>query len=353
MNPTPFLTKSVTTESITRNRHRRNMPTVAELGERTLIERMLKHITPMPDMPIPFWDDVMAVNLTDNQAAVFNTDMLVWSTDIPPGMTYKQAGRKAVVMNFSDLAAKGVQPQAFLNNLALPRTLDVVHAEELAKGFEQGAREYDAYVIGGDTNEAFDIIISGVAFGVGPQSILMKRNGAQPGDTLCTTGSFGDTAAAFKILLEDYTPPAGIQNKLLESVYQPKARVKEGRAIAETGQVTSSMDSSDGLAISLHDLQRSSQVGFNLTTTAPSQEAKAFAQHHSLDPNTLALYGGEEYHLVFTVKPEGLDQVRQALQNVDCQLIILGEATKEKTIQLTTKKGNKTISKTGWNHFTQ
>ena len=329
------------------------IPTVGEIGERALIERMLKHITPMPDMPIPFWDDVMAVSLGDGKAAVFNTDMLVWQTDVPPGMTHRQAARKAVIMNFSDLGAKGVQPQAFLSNLGIPRTLDADHAEDLAKGFEEGAREYDAYVIGGDTNEAPDIIISGVAFGVAPEAKLMKRMGARPGDTLCTTAPFGDTAAAFKILLEDYNAPPGTRAKLLSSVYTPRARVREGIALAETGAVTSSMDSSDGLAISLYDLSRSSGVGFKINNPAITKEAAAFAQHNKLDPNTLALHGGEEYELVFTVKPGQEANAEKVLNQVGCGFHILGEATEHKSIILTTEKGQIPITKSGWNHFTQ
>ena len=101
------------------------MATVGEVGERALIDLMLRHITPMPGMPVPFWDDVMAVSLGSGRAAVLNTDMLVWETDVPPGMTPFQAARKAVVMNFSDLGAKGVQPQAFIASLGIPRETPV------------------------------------------------------------------------------------------------------------------------------------------------------------------------------------------------------------------------------------
>ena len=272
------------------------MSSAGDVGERGI----------MPGMPVPFWDDVMALSLGDGRAVVLNTDMLVWSTDVPRGMTHRQAARKAVVMNFSDLGAKGVRPAAFLSNIAIPRDVSVENVEELAKGFEEGAREYGGYVIGGDTNEADDIIISGVAVGVADEGALIKREGASPGDVLATTGYFGDTAAAFKMLLEGCEAPKEVEESLLASVFSPRARVEEGVALAESRAATSCIDSSDGLARSLYDLSRSSGLGFTLHKIPVSQGARMFAEHNDLDPVALALYGGEEYELVFTVPPERL-----------------------------------------------
>ena len=102
------------------------MSKVSDIGERSLIQRIMKHLTPMPDMPIPFWDDASALSLGDGRAIVINTDMLVWETDVPVGMSPYQAARKAVVMNVSDLGAKGVQPIAFMPNIGIPDDYDIV-----------------------------------------------------------------------------------------------------------------------------------------------------------------------------------------------------------------------------------
>ena len=327
------------------------MATVGEIGERALIELMLANITPMPGMPVPFWDDVTAISLGDGRAAVINTDMLVWETDVPRGMTALQAARKAVVMNFSDLAAKGVQPRAFLASLGLPRTLGATVVEQMARGFETGAREHGAYVLGGDTNEASEIIINGIALGVADEEKLMKRSGARPGDILATTGPFGDTAAAFKILLEGYGAPEALQGPLLESVYHPRARIEEGLALAASGAVSASIDSSDGLAMSLHDLSRSSGLGFRLTRLPTSPLAEAFAELSHLSPGDLALYGGEEYELVFTVKPDKLDAAKEALRSTGCSLIELGEATQSRGLVLVEDGDERLIERRGWEHF--
>ncbi len=327
------------------------MATVGDVGERRLIELMMRHLTAMPGMPVPFWDDVSAISLGDGRAAVLKTDMLVWETDAPPGMTPFQAARKAVVMNFSDLGSKGVRPIAFLPSLGIPRNLSIEAVEEMARGFEAGAREHGGYVVGGDTNEACDVIIAGMAYGVADEDTLVKRGGAEPGDILATTGLFGDTAAAFKILLEGYTAPEGLRDELLRSVYTPRARVEEGVALAESRSVTSSIDSSDGLAISLHDLSRSSGTGFRLERIPISHHAYEFAELHGLDPNELALQGGEEYELIFTVQPSRLNDARKVLDGVGCELIEIGEVTSERRIVHVEGGVERPVEARGWEHF--
>jgi thiamine-monophosphate kinase len=328
------------------------LKTVAETGERELIARMMSHFTLMPRMPVPFWDDVNAISLGNGDAVVLKTDMLVWKTDVPKGMTPYQVGRKSVVMNFSDLGSKGVQPQAFLAALGVPDSTPLDYVEDIAKGFEDGVREYDGYMIGGDTNEACDIIISGMAYGLVKEKNLVLRGTSKPGDILATTGGFGHTTAAFKILLEDYPVPDKIEDTLLNSIYMPKAQVKVGIALANEGIITSCMDSSDGLAVSLFDLQRSSGNGFKLTHVPLTNEAKKFAEFNNLNPKELALYGGEEYELIFTVKPNNFENAQKIVKSVGKELIELGVVTKDKKIIYLENNIEKQVKSGGWEHFT-
>jgi thiamine-monophosphate kinase len=328
------------------------MATIAEVGERELISRIMRHLTIMPNMPVPNWDDVNAISLGDGRCVVLKTDMLVWKTDIPRGMTPFQAGRKAVVMNFSDLGSKGVQPQAFLAALGAPDTTPADWVEEIAKGFEAGAREYGGYMVGGDTNEACDIIISGMAYGLAEERRLVLRGTSKPGDVLATTGGFGNTTAGFKILLEGMDAPKLLRKRILDSVYMPQARVKAGIALAASSAATSSMDSSDGLGVSLHDLQKSSGNGFTLTNVPLTRNAEKFAELYKLDRATLALYGGEEYELVFTVKIDRVEEARKALREAGADLIQLGVVTKDRKIVYIEDGVEKPVGKGGWEHFT-
>jgi len=261
----------------------------------------------MPDMPIPFGDDVSAVDLGDGRLAVIKTDMLVDKTDVPPQMSLWQAARKAVVMNISDLAAKGAKPAALLVSLGIPRHLTEKDIEEIANGLNAGAREYGTFVLGGDTSEASNLVISCSVFGLGERNRLMLRSGAQPGDIVAVTGSFGKSSAGLRILLGQLSSPTRLGRKLIDSVLMPRARLNEGLTLARTGAITASIDSSDGLAWSLHELSKASDVGFLIDNLPIAEEVADLAKRSEVDPVELCLYGGEEYELVVTVKPALLE----------------------------------------------
>jgi thiamine-monophosphate kinase len=322
-----------------------------DLGERRVIEILIENMDKMPEMPVPFGDDVSAIPLDKNRLAVLKTDMLVGKTDIPTGMTLWQAARKAVVMNISDLAAKGVKPMALLTSLALPRETTRADIEEIARGLNAGAREYDAYVIGGDTGEASDLIICCMAFGVSIKENLIPRSGARFGDILAVTGLFGKTGAGLKMLAEGLKVPSRIGEKLLEAVYLPTARLREGLVLAGTGVASASIDSSDGLAVSLHELKKMSKVGFTLTELPIAAEAEEFAEIYGLNPEELALYGGEEYELVLTIKPNEWEKARKVVAEVGGSLMAIGEATEGGRILLQRDDVVREIPCRGWEHF--
>jgi len=315
-------------------------------SEVKIISMILKRLEPMPDMPIPFGDDVSAVDLGNAKLAVLKTDMLVNKTDVPPSMSMWQAARKAVVMNISDLAAKGVKTIALLASLGLPRHLSTSDIIEIGKGLNAGAREYGAYILGGDTNEASDLIISCSAFGIAKKRNLMLRSGAKPGDMVAVTGRFGKTAAGLKILLENIPLHTKLRKKLVDSVLTPEARLNEGLALAKTGAVTSSIDSSDGLAWSLHELSKSSNVGFMIDHLPIAEEIADLSKSHDFDPVELCLYGGEEYELVVTVKPESFEKVAKKVP-----LIRIGHATTGTSMTLKMNKKRIPIEARGWEHF--
>jgi len=323
----------------------------SELGERKLIEIIKNCLEMMPEAAVPFGDDVSAVQFDQNKVAVIKTDMLVGKTDVPEGMTLRQAARKAVVMNISDFAAKGVSPAAILVSLGLPRNYTENDVQQLALGLNDGAREYGTYVVGGDTNESSDLVISCSLLGFCNSQILVKRSEAKPGDIVAVTGEFGKTAAGLKILLEKIVVPEKIWNPLTEAVFTPKARLKEGIALAETGALSASIDSSDGLVWSLHELSVASNVGFRIDKIPVASEVIDFARTFHLDPFELALYGGEEYELVVIVKPDLWDKAETAVTNLGTKLTKIGVAIKEKKLELKLQDKALTLKPRGWEHF--
>jgi thiamine-monophosphate kinase len=321
-----------------------------KLGERKIIELILNCLDHMPNMPIPFGDDASAINLGADKLAVINMDMLVKKTDIPRTMSLWQAARKSVIMNISDLAAKGTQPMALLASIGVPPELTKTDIQQIAKGLNAGAREYGAYILGGDTNEASELIISCTALGISNKHQLIKRNGAKPGDYVAVTGPFGKTASGLKILVNRLSAP-DIRDVLVDSVLMPKARVQEGVALAKSKAATASIDSSDGLAWSLHELSCASNVGFRLDVLPVVPEVKQFADIHGFDYVELALYGGEEYELLVTVKPSVWQEAEKAVESVGGVLTKIGVVTKEKQIQLKTAEKTISVQARGWEHF--
>ncbi|MEM2666947.1 MAG: AIR synthase related protein, partial [Candidatus Bathyarchaeia archaeon] len=141
------------------------MQKLKDMGERKAIQLILEHLDKMPQMPVPFGDDVSAYPINGGELFVLKTDMLVGRTDVPRGMSLWHAARKSVVMNVSDFAAKGVKPLAALVSLGLPSNITRKGLEEIAEGLNVGAREYGVYILGGDTNEASDLVIGVSMFG--------------------------------------------------------------------------------------------------------------------------------------------------------------------------------------------
>ena len=323
----------------------------AGMGERRMIDIIARHLEAMPNMPVPFGDDVSAVNLDEKQVAVLKTDMLVGKTDVPPNMSLWQASRKAVVMNISDFASKGVQPTAALASLGLPMGFNQKDIEEVARGLNAGAREYGAYIVGGDTGEASDLIISISLFGTADKTNLMLRNGAKPGDVLAVTGFFGNSAAGLRLLTNSCSASAHLRDVLLSAVCMPKARLKEGLALSHSGAASASIDSSDGLAWSLHEIAKMSNVGFIINTVPVSDEVKRFAEFNHLDPLELALYGGEEYELVVTIKPSAWAEAEASVEAVGGCLLPIGKATRDPKTLLDVDGKKRIVEARGWEHF--
>ncbi len=323
------------------------------LGEHEIIRLIQKRLAVMPDMPVGFGDDVSAVSLGGGEVAVLKTDMLVGRTDVPKGMSLRQAARKAIVMNVSDFASKGVRPSAVLVALGMPKKLATKKAVlEIADGLNAGAREYGCYVVGGDTNEASDLILGVSLFGLAKEGTLMLRSGTRAGDILAVTGLFGKTAAGLRLLLGDYAASEKVRGVLVDAVFNPKARLREGLALAGCSVgVSASMDSSDGLAWSLHELAKINNVGFVVDSVPVAAEVEEFALRNGLDAADLALYGGEEYELVLTVKPQMWNEAKAVVEVVGGCLIPIGKATYEKEVFLDVGGKRRLIAARGFEHF--
>jgi thiamine-monophosphate kinase len=325
---------------------------VSDLGERKVVEKILKLLKPCPREALPIGEDASALSVGNGLALVVKADMLVGSTDVPPGMLATQIGRKAVTMNFSDLAAKGVKPTGILLSLGLPRDFNMEETLDIMRGAISESKKFGACVMGGDTGEADGLVVSGMAFGFAEESKLVRRSGAAVGDILAVTGPFGLTGAGLKLLLEKTKVEPAIRDRMVKAVYEPEAKVSEGVALATSGCLSSSIDSSDGLAWSIHELARFSKVGFLVENIPIPEEVTRFASLNNLDPLDLALNGGEEYELVVTVKRSLWNKAKKSVEKVGGTLYRIGEAVKERRVSLKTGRGEQELLEPkGYEHF--
>jgi len=326
-----------------------DLNSLRQLGELGVIRIMERSLGTSRRAIVGFGDDISAVRLSNHQLAVLKTDMFVASTDRPPGMTMRQAARKAVVANVSDLAAKGARPYAGLVALGLPAILTRHDVREIAGGLSGGAKEYRFPLVGGDTNESKDLVISIALFGLIDERKMILRSGANVGDIVAVTGEFGSASAGLRAILDRRIRPDRLPRALAQAVYEPAAQLNLGLRLAATGAITASIDSSDGLAWSLHELSGMSEVGIRVETLPISKAARQFAVRYRYDASDLALYGGEEYLLIVTVKPTLFRRVQNAARG---KLKRIGVVTKRSEgIRLAESGGDTKIKMRGWEHF--
>lgn len=294
------------------------------LTEREIISVLKRRFDSDPKLPLGFDDDVAAFPMSRRKLVVLKTDMLVGTADIPPGMTLEQAARKAVVATVSDFAAKGVQPTGLLISLGLAPPVRLSTVNEIASGLEKAAREYHCRIIGGDTSETDDLVIDCIGFGFTEAGKILRRDGAQPGDAVAVTGTFGQTSAGLRILLGEKKSWNHKFPKLISAVLHPSAKLDAGLKLVQTGYVNSSIDSSDGLAWSLYEIARLSAVSIVVERIPVARDAEFFANEHGVRPEELALFGGEEYELVLTIQKDQFARVKKKVPS----LLRIGTVTK-------------------------
>jgi len=292
-------------------------------------------------------DDV-AVIPARGRKAVLKVDMLVESTDVPSGMDYRQAARKAIAMCVSDFAAKGVKPDSFMASLGIRRGTTREQIDQLGRGFRDAEQEWGVRLVGGDTNEADQLVIDCVMIGFAKK--VVGRKGARPGDTLVVTGTFGCPPSGLKIMIDGARAEKDFRSRAMASVTKPAPNLEVGIALGD--YLTSAMDSSDGLARSLHTLAEASEVGFDIDGMPAAKGTAEFAKENGLSLQDLVMSGGEEYVIVGTVSPRRLAAAKGAAESAGGQLLAIGRATQKKGIvRLRTGRSWKRIGDEGWTHL--
>ncbi|MGI0023916.1 MAG: thiamine-phosphate kinase [Nitrososphaera sp.] len=263
-------------------------------------------------------DDVARVG----RKIVIKCDMLVASTDVPLAMGPWQVARKSIVSCASDLASKGAKPLAAMVSLGIPISCTRAYVEGLANGFARASREFGVKIVGGDTNEASDLIIDCCMIGTLTIRKMPMRGGAKPGDIVVLSGPFGLPAAGLSILLYNARAAGTFRRQAIESVLVPVPRQRFGAALAKF--FSSSIDSSDGLAISLYELATNAGVDFVIDSAPAARGLEDFAMENNIDADELVFHGGEEYEIVATIPRSNLKRAESAAKKAKVDLRIIG-----------------------------
>jgi thiamine-monophosphate kinase len=292
-------------------------------------------------------DDVALID----KGIVIKSDMLIASTDVPSGMKPWQAARKSIVSCISDLAAKGVRPHAAVISLGIPKSCSTRRPdiEGLAEGFAIASNEFGVKIVGGDTNEAGELVIDCTMIGF-PRFKVPTRNGAKPGDFVIVSGAFGFAPAGLAILLQDanaITVSSSFRKHAVKSVLEPHPRQSFGLALAR--YFSSSIDSSDGLAVSLYELASQSEGVDIIIYGIPAVEGlDKFAEENSLDKHELVFHGGEEYEIVATISHTKIRQAEAAARKAGVSLHVIGRVQRGSGNVFVR---NKLLENRGYMHF--
>jgi len=330
--------------------------TLREVGEFPLIERLKARLpAPSSRVLVPLGDDGGVCRLTgEGEVAVSTVDLLVEGIDFVQALPARLVGRKAMAVNLSDLAAMGARPAGALVAVAAPGTTELSWVESLYDGIAERAREHAVDVLGGDLSgmpEGAPIVLSVTALGGALPEKVVRRAGARPGNLVCVTGTLGDAAAGLDRMrssgtLAGKTAPDLFDPLVLRQL-DPTPRVEAGLGLA--GLSTAMIDISDGFLADLGHVCEASGAGASIE--AGKLPLSRALQATGPDALSWALSGGEDFELLFTVRPGDEERARAACGAVG--MTVVGHMVRERGIRVLQADGRvlDPPKRAGWTHF--
>jgi len=310
---------------------------IKDIGEFELIDKIAKK--PRDKNILVGIGDDAAVIKQEKGLQVLTTDCLVEGDHFRrEWFSPKQIGMKAIEINVSDVAAMGGQPKYVLVSLALPRNLEVKFVEDLYSGMWKACDKYNIEIIGGNMTHCDIIVISITLTGIVDKNFLSLRKGAQPGDFIFVSSHLGNGRAGLRLFQENIEGFKKVKMNYLE----PKAQLDFALKIAP--YVNSMIDVSDGLAPEIRHICKESNCGAIIYKykIPISDEVRYVAKTLGENEHDYALFGGEDFELVYTVSKVNLKKINGFL---------IGEITKDKNVSLSQKDGLARLIASGYDHF--
>ncbi len=332
---------------------------IADLGEFGLIERLLAGMSPGEGVLVGPGDDA-AVLARPEGSVLATADLLAEGSHFD--LAYSSpadVGFKALAVNVSDIAAMAGRPRYAMISLGAPASTPTAVVQQLYEGFAAASEDFGVALIGGDTVATDALIVSVAVLGEAGLDGVVRRDGAQPGDALCVTGTLGGAAAGLALFrggkdrraraLREEFPSLALAHR------RARARVREGIAAAAAG-ARAMIDVSDGLAADVAHLCRASRVGVRIEGPAvPPAPGVAEVEdwlggpsRPPSDVHVLAIRGGDDYELAMAVPPDRVDALAAAI--APTRLTAIGVFTDGDAVEVTGLPEAE-FSALGWDHF--
>ncbi len=313
------------------------MTKIKDIGEFGLIDKITKK-SKDKDVVVGIGDDAAVVK-TIKGLQVITTDCLVEGDHFRQGwFTPKRIGMKAIEINVSDIAAMGAVPKFVLISLGLPKNLEINFVEQMYSGMWKTCEKYSIEVIGGNMTHSKQIFVSVTITGDIDKKNLCLRSNAKHGDYIFVSGPLGNGRAGLRLFQENVE---GF-NKVRKTYLEPKARLKNALKLAP--HINSMIDISDGLASDIKHICEQSKCGAIIykDKIPIKDEVRQIAKTLGEDEYNYALFGGEDFQLVYTVSKDNIDKINGFL---------VGEIIEGDNVKVLSEAGKIIINKKGYDHF--
>jgi thiamine-monophosphate kinase len=259
-------------------------------------------------------------------------------------------GWKCLARAVSDIAAMGAVPRCFLLSLALPRELAGSWLDDFLGGLRRAAKRFGCSLAGGDTTERREVLINVTVAGEVSREREVRRSGARPGDLIYVSGRLGEAELGLR-LLRDRKRGLNMREPRLRRHLYPEPRLELGGWLSEKRLASAMIDLSDGLSSDLRRLCEASKVGAVIKSeNLPAVRVTKLERKGGVDPLELALHGGDDYELLFTVSKSEATRLPRSVGGV--AITPIGEVTRAREVMVTDSDGRSRVLKPrGWDPF--
>jgi thiamine-monophosphate kinase len=329
--------------------------TVSKLTERELLARIQHQLAPPPPwLTLGPGDDGAVVETERNRLEVLTVDAVIDGVHFDRRFTPPAAiGHRALAVNLSDLAAMGAAPRLALLSFALPPDLTLDDFDAIVSGIAGLAAAERVTVAGGNlTHTPGPLTLDITAVGTVKRRSVLTRGGARPGDLVYVSGTIGAAAAGLQMLRHaDEGSPSSL---CVERYLRPTARLRTGTLLGRNRAASACIDLSDGLSDGVTRIADASGVGIAIDASALpiDADARRWFEASGHDPLDAAVSSGDDYELLFTVRPRQRGRLKAAIQHGGVPLTKIGECTADPAVGIRRSPGAPlTPLPSGFTHF--